>query len=80
MLRTYLTPEDVFNRWGIECEPDVRGEAAASAGFLERVLFGSRFPDSPMAPQLYNLERSGLEHSALEAICAGNLDRLLYQR
>ncbi len=43
MSRSYLTPEDVYERWGIECEPDVRGEAASSAGFLERVLFGSGF-------------------------------------
>ena len=59
--------------------PDGMPRLIEAAGH-ERVLFGSRFPDSPMAPQLYNLERSGLEHSALEAICAGNLDRLLYQR
>ena len=43
----------------------------------ERVLFGSRFPDFPMAPQLYNLHMCGLGESALKAICAGNLERLL---
>jgi predicted TIM-barrel fold metal-dependent hydrolase len=44
---------------------------------VEKVLFGSRFPDSPMAPQLYNLHLSGLSQASLSAICAENLDRLL---
>ncbi|MBM3933838.1 MAG: hypothetical protein FJ319_05980 [SAR202 cluster bacterium] len=43
----------------------------------ERVMFGSRFPDSAMAPQLYYLHRSGLSQSQLQAVCAGNLGRLL---
>ncbi len=42
-----------------------------------RILFGSRFPDSPMAPQLYHLHRCGLSEDDLRAICAGNLLRLL---
>ena len=45
----------------------------------ERVLFGSRFPDSAMAPQLYNLHHSGLSQETLAAICSGNLLRLLGQ-
>ena len=43
----------------------------------ERVLFGSRFPDSAMSPQLFSLHRSGLSMDALQAICAGNAERLL---
>jgi predicted TIM-barrel fold metal-dependent hydrolase len=43
----------------------------------ERILFGSRFPDSGMALQLYSLHHSGLSDTTLRAICAGNLDRLL---
>ena len=43
----------------------------------DRILYGSRFPDSPMPPQLYNLHRCGLSETALKAICSGNLDRLL---
>lgn len=43
IMRSFLTPEDVWNTWKVECEPDVRGEAASSAGFLERMLFGSGF-------------------------------------
>jgi predicted TIM-barrel fold metal-dependent hydrolase len=42
-----------------------------------RILFGSRFPDSSMGQQLYNLHRTGLDSPALAAICSGNLDRLL---
>jgi predicted TIM-barrel fold metal-dependent hydrolase len=43
----------------------------------ERILFGSRFPDSAMAAQLYSLHHSELNKETLEAICSGNLDRLL---
>lgn len=43
----------------------------------DRILYGSRFPDSPMPPQLYNLHRSGLSEASLRAICSGNLERLL---
>ena len=43
----------------------------------ERVLFGSRFPDSPMAPMLYSLHRSGLTDEELRAICSGNIEKLL---
>ena len=42
-----------------------------------RILFGSRFPASPMPPQLYHLHRCDLGQDALAAICAGNLERLL---
>lgn len=44
---------------------------------VERIMFGSRFPDSPMAPMLYSLHRSGLSDEELRAICSGNLERLL---
>lgn len=42
-----------------------------------RILFGSRFPDAAMGPQLYNVHRSGLDNTALEKICAGNVESLL---
>jgi len=43
----------------------------------ERILFGSRFPDSSMGHQIYNLHTNDLDDSTLAAVCAGNLDRLL---
>jgi predicted TIM-barrel fold metal-dependent hydrolase len=43
----------------------------------ERVLFGSRFPDSAISPQLFSLHRNGLSEDALRAICAGNAERLM---
>jgi len=42
-----------------------------------RILYGSWFPDTPMAPQLYNLHHCGLDTEDLCAICSGNLVRLL---
>lgn len=56
--------------------PDGIARVLDAAG-PERVLFGSRFPASPIAPQLYNLERCGLSEQTLKAICADNLVRLL---
>ncbi len=43
----------------------------------ERVLFGSRFPDQALSPQLFHLHHTDLGMDALQAICAGNLERLL---
>ena len=43
----------------------------------ERVLYGSRFPDGSMSPQLYHLHHMGLTEDALKAICSGNLEQLL---
>ena len=42
-----------------------------------RVLFGSRFPEQAIAPQLYHLHRIGLNETDLRAVCGGNLGRLL---
>ena len=42
-----------------------------------RILYGSRFPDSAMGPNLYHLHRCGLGESSLAAICSGNLKRML---
>ena len=43
----------------------------------DRVLFGSRFPDAAILPQLYWVERCGFSDATLRKICAGNLERLL---
>jgi predicted TIM-barrel fold metal-dependent hydrolase len=43
----------------------------------KRILFGSRFPESSMAPQVYSLHLNDLSNEDLTAICAGNLERLL---
>jgi hypothetical protein len=40
--RQYLTPEQVWDQWGVECEPDVRGNVG-DVGELERLLFGTGF-------------------------------------
>ncbi len=39
--RTYLTPEMVFNTWGVEVEADTMGVEAETSGELQRMLFGS---------------------------------------
>ena len=57
----------------------VTGGITSAVGAIgpERVLFGSRFPDMAMSPQLYSLHHCGLGTDALAAICAGNAERLL---
>jgi hypothetical protein len=39
--RSFLTPEEVFETYGVECEPDVKGEDAHRMGELRRVMFGT---------------------------------------
>lgn len=43
----------------------------------DRIIFGSRFPDSAMSPQIYNLHHSGLSNRTLSNICSNNLVRLI---
>lgn len=43
MLRQYLTPEQVYDAWGIEVEPDTTGSDAEGAGQLQRMLFGAGY-------------------------------------
>ena len=46
----------------------------------ERIIFGSKFPELELGPQLYNLHRNGLSEGTLKAICSGNLERILGMR
>jgi len=50
MTRTYMTPADIYERWGVECEPDITDLPAGSAGFLERLLFGTGFYGAAARP------------------------------
>jgi hypothetical protein len=43
IFRQYLTPEKVYDTWGVQLEPDTRGDEANSAGELQRILFGSGY-------------------------------------
>jgi len=49
IVRSYLTPEEVFERWGVEVEPDVTGDLASNVNSVERLLFGSGFFGSASA-------------------------------
>lgn len=39
----FMTPEQVFETWGVEVEPDVNSDGAANVAILERVLYGAGF-------------------------------------
>lgn len=39
----FLTPEQVYEQWGVEVEPDISGADANNMATLERVLYGSGF-------------------------------------
>lgn len=43
LMKSYHTPEDVYNMFGVEVEPDIRGGSISDVGELERLLFGSGF-------------------------------------
>ena len=42
-IQRFLTPEQVFEQYHIEVEPDVNTEGAANVAILERVLYGAGF-------------------------------------
>lgn len=42
-VKSFLTPEEVYDKWGVHVEPDVDGISADSAGELERLLFGGGY-------------------------------------
>lgn len=42
-VKTFLTPEEVWELSGVEVEPDTRGGSTSDAGELERILFGTGF-------------------------------------
>jgi len=42
-LRSYHTPEQVYEMFGVEVQPDVRGGQATDVGEIERLLYGTGF-------------------------------------
>lgn len=42
-VKSYLTPDEVYDKWNVRVEPDVDGYAADSAGELERLMFGAGY-------------------------------------
>lgn len=42
-IQRFLTPEQVFEQYHVEVEPDVNTEGAANVAILERVLYGAGF-------------------------------------
>lgn len=43
LMKTFETPEEVWDRYGVDVEPTVRGGQAADVNELERILFGTGF-------------------------------------
>lgn len=39
--RSFLSPEQAYNAFGVELEPDVTGQVAEDVGLLQRLLYGS---------------------------------------
>jgi len=51
--RSYLTPQEIYERWHVEVEPDITDLPSSNSSSLERLLFGSGFYGhsfSPLAP------------------------------
>jgi hypothetical protein len=42
-VQRFLTPEQVFELWGVEVEPDLTAAESANMATIERVLYGSGF-------------------------------------
>lgn len=43
MQRAFLTPEEVFDTYGVECEPDTFGDQSEGGDELKRILFGDGY-------------------------------------
>lgn len=43
MVQRFMTPEQVFEQYKVEVEPDVNAEGTANVAILERVLYGAGF-------------------------------------
>lgn len=43
LVRSYHTPEEIYDWFGVEVAPDVRGGSVNDAGELERILYGTGF-------------------------------------
>lgn len=56
--RTYLTPEEVWDTWGLDVAPDTFGEDAEGAGELQRLLHGAGY----FGAAANQPGTSGLEH------------------
>lgn len=50
-VQRFLTPEQVYEYTGAECEPDISTQAAANVATLERVLYGQGFYGAAMGRQ-----------------------------
>lgn len=60
--RTYITPAEVFMTYGVNVNPDVRGNqmAGGSPGYLQRMLFGSGYFGTVLGgPQATGAQPSG---------------------
>lgn len=42
-IRSFHTPEEIFDMYGVEVKPNVRGGSVSDIGELERLLFGTGF-------------------------------------
>lgn len=42
-VQRFLTPEQVYETWGVEAEPDLADQSMANVALLERVLYGAGF-------------------------------------
>lgn len=47
-IQRFLTPEEVYDYWNVEIEPDLMGQSAANVATLERVLYGAGFYGTAM--------------------------------
>jgi hypothetical protein len=64
-IRSYHSPEEVYDLWGVDVAPDVRGGMVSDVGELERLLYGSGF---------YGSVNGGLDTAASTASTDGYVE------
>lgn len=63
---TYLTPEEVFDTFGVEVEPDTRGHETQTSGELQRLMFGSGWYGA--VNDFYDRSGGGIQQSTEEMV------------
>jgi hypothetical protein len=64
--RSLLTPAEVYEAWGIEVDPTIRGEDAADAGVLKRLLRGAGYWGASQGKGLVETSGSGENEDLVE--------------
>jgi len=71
--RSYLPPEVVYERWGVECEPDTYLDGGEDGGFLERLLASAGYYGAVTHAPGSELGGSGMQSNNEGYVCVDEM-------